>query len=89
MKERSKRVGYLQFTETLQFSLIFTDSGSIATPLQHTSIAQLNVIQSCCSVLKDPAEMGLLKNKRTLAYTAAGGMHGIHLIHALPKKSTK
>lgn len=89
MKERSEPVRYLQFTETLMFSLIFTNSISIATPLQHTSVAQLNVIQSYCSVLKNPAEMDLLKNKRTLAYTAAGGMHDRHLIHALLKKIYK
>lgn len=89
MKERSKPVGYLQITKTLQLSPIFTNSGSIATPLQYTSIAQLNVIQGCCGVLKNTAEMGLLKDNRTLACTAAGGMHGIHLIHALPKKIYK
>lgn len=51
------------------------NSGSLQTLLQHTTIAQLKVIQSCCSILKNTTEMGLLMDNCILAYTAAGVTH--------------
>lgn len=56
-----------------------TNSGSSGTRLQHTTttiIARLKVIQSCCTVLKDTTEMGLLMDNCRLAYTKTGRLVG-------------
>jgi len=79
MKERRISLRCLQFTEkdTLLVPHIhkFRKLRN-SSPTHTTTIAQLKVIQSCCTVLKDTTEMGILMADCTLAYTMTGRLVG-------------
>lgn len=64
--------------KTLCLSHISTNSGSSGALLQPTTTttAQLKVIQSHCTVLKDTTEMSLLMDNCILVYTTAGRLVG-------------